>query len=347
MTVYTARAARLKALPLLSLGILIGSRAASRAQSAPDQVRIAYSGGPRTWILGQIDGSYEKNLGTKVNWVQYGAGGEVISLFAAKQIDIAEFGSSPTIAGLARKLPIEVISIPELVTTNECLIGRTSAGVRSLQDIVGKNVAYTPNSTTQYALDAAITVHGLDRSKINLVSLPGDAIPAAWSRGLVDAAYTLSPYTQQLMAKGGERIFATQDLEKDGYLVYINGVVRKEFADKYPHIVEQFLRTGDQKLAEYRKDPDGATAAIAKYLSISAQAAHDGLTGVKQLSLKEQLGPDILGDGQDPGNTGIVRASRKMADFLVSVGGVRQQDVPASFASTIDASYARTVAGRE
>jgi taurine transport system substrate-binding protein len=343
VTNYTARMARLKLLPLLSLSALLGSRskASAQAPAVPDEIRIAYSGGPRTWILGQIDGSYEKNFGTKVKWVQFGAGGEVISLLAANQIDMAEFGSSPTVTGLARKLAIKVISVPEIVTTNECLIGRTSAGVNALQDIVGKNVGYSPSSTTQYALDAAVSVHGLDRTKINLVSMPADAMPAAWSRGVIDAAYTLSPVTQQLEAHGGKRIFATEDLQKDGYLVYINGVVRKEFAEKYPHLVTAFLKTGNQKLADYRKDPTGATAAIAKFLSISVQAAHDGLTGVKQLSLQEQLVPEFLGSAPGQADTGIVKACKRMADFLVTVGGVRQQDVPDSFASTIDISFAQ------
>ena len=48
----------------------------------------------------------------------------------------------------------------------------------------------------------------------------------------------------------------TKDLQKDGYLIYNNFVVRKAFAEQYPDIVATFLRVYQQKVHEYHQDPE-------------------------------------------------------------------------------------------
>ena len=115
---------------------------ASYSQELPAEVRFAYAGGPRVWILGKIDQSFDKSFGTKVRWIPFATGADVLSLFAAKEIDIARFGSSPTVAGISRKLPIEIIGVPEVVATSERLIGRGAKGVNGLKDLEGKTVGY-------------------------------------------------------------------------------------------------------------------------------------------------------------------------------------------------------------
>ena len=91
---------------------------------------------------------------------------------------------------------------------------------------------------------------------------------AAWKRGDIDAGYVWGPFSQQLEADGGKEVFATKQLQKDGYLVYNNFAVRKAFAEKHPDIVVKFLRVYQEKLEQYQRDPEGSTVAIAKHLSI-------------------------------------------------------------------------------
>ncbi len=317
---------------------------ASYAQELPSEVRFAYAGGPRVWILGKIDQSFDKSFGTKVRWIPFATGADVLSLFAAKEIDIARFGSSPTVAGISRKLPIEIIGVPEVVATSERLIGRSAKGVNGLKDLEGKTVGYQPNSTAHYALEAAIKVQKLDKSKIKLVPLKPAELVAAWKRGDIDAAYVWGPFSQQLEAEGGKEIFATKQLQKDGYLVYNNFVVRTEFAQKYPELVVKFLRTYQEKLDQYNKDPEGSTVAIAQHLDIPVDTARSVLNGLEHASLTQQVSPTFLGNGSGAGGTtptsGIARATKDTANFLAEIGEVRKADIPASYAPAINPSYA-------
>lgn len=317
---------------------------AARAQDLPAEVRFAWAGGPRVWVLGKIDKSFDKAFGRPVRWVPFATGADVLTLFAAKEIDIARFGSSPAVAGIARKLPIEIISVPEVIATSERMIGRSAKGVESLKNIEGKAVGYPPNSTAHYALEAAIKANKIDKSKVKLVPLKPAELVAAWKRGDIDAAYVWGPFSQQLEAEGGKEIFATRQLQKDGYLVYNNFVVRTEFAQKHPDLVVKFLRTYQEKLDQYQKDPEGSTAAIAKHLDIPVETARSVLTGLEQVSLAQQVTPQFLGNGTGAGGTtptsGIARASKDTANFLADIGEIRRAEIPESYAPAINPSYA-------
>ena len=317
----------------------------AQAQGVPPEVRLAWAGGPRVWVLGQIDGAFEQAFGTRVKWVQFASGADVLSLFAAKEIDIARFGSSPAAAGIARKLPIEVIGVPEIIATSERLIARE--GIQGLRGLEGRTVAYPANSTAQYAFEVAVKHSGADRRKIKTLALKPAEIVAAWKRGDIDAAYVWGPFTQQMEASGGKEIFATKDLQKHKVLVFNNFVVRKEFADRHPELVARFLRVAQDKVDQYKKDPEGAVQAIAKHLDIPADTVRSTLGGLEYPSLQEQLTPAFIGDAQTKGQSLITQAYKDSAEFLASIGEVRPREIPASYGPFINTTYLqRAAAGR-
>ena len=135
----------------------------------PAEVRVAYSGGSQVLMLAKADGSLDNALHSKVKWVQFASGADALNYFASNAIDIANFGSSPATAGIVRKLPVEIVGVSGVIASYERLIGKD--GITRINDIEGKRVAYPPNSTAQYALEAAISVNHLDRSKITLLPL--------------------------------------------------------------------------------------------------------------------------------------------------------------------------------
>lgn len=312
------------------------------AEDIPSEVRFAYAGGPRTWILGKIDKSFDKAFGAPVKWVPFNSGADVLTLFAAKEIDIARFGSSPAAAGIARKLPIEVIGTPEIIATSERLIAK--AGLTSFKSLEGKTVAYPANSTAQYAFEVGVKLAKADRSKINVLTLKPAEIVAAWKRGDIDAAYVWGPFTQQLEADGGKEIFATRELQKHGVLVFNNFVVRKEFAAKYPGLVAKFLRVAQDKVDQYKKDPEAASQQIAQHLNIPLDTVRSTLAGLQYPSIAEQLTPTYIGTGNAKNDSRIVNSYKATATFLAEIGEVRPQEVPASYAPFINTSYLQQAA---
>jgi taurine transport system substrate-binding protein len=335
---------KISSLSRLILAATAVCSAAAGAADLPKEVRITYSGGAQLIVQAKADGSLEKAFGTPVKWVQFATGADVLTLLAANEVDIANFGSSPTVTALVRKLPVEVVGVSANISTYEHLSGRDN--IRTLKDLEGKTVAYPPNSTAQYALDTAIAVHHIDRSKIKLVPLKPADIVAAWKRKDIDAAYVWAPFNVALDNDGGHSVFATKDLKKDGYLIYNNYVVTKAFAAKYPKLVATLLRVHQDKIEQYLKDPDGVSQTIARELGATPEAIKVSLAGLEFPSLADQRKPEWLGDGSNDDASGLVKAIVKTTDFLAQTDQVRKADIPKSFAGTINPSFLKQAAAQ-
>lgn len=328
-----------RALAAVALAAAVWVPVGVSAQPVPEVVRLGYAGGPRVWILGKADGGYEKAFGTRVQWVPFASGADALTLLTAKAVDIIRFGSSPAVAGIVRGLTIEVIGVSGVIATSERLIGRDA--VKGVKDLEGRAVAYPPNSTAHYALEAALKVHKVDVSKVRRVQLRPAEIVAAWKRGDIDAAYVWGPFTQQLEADGGHEVLASRDLQKDGYYVWNNFVARKEFLEKYPQIAVQFLREFQSNVERYKRDPEGSAKIVAQHLDVDLDAARSTLAGIEYPELAEQVTAKWLGDGTNTGDSVIARGQKSTAEFLAEIGEIRRADIPASFAPWINTRYLR------
>lgn len=120
------------------------SLVAAWAQEKPESVRFGYYAGPRPWIIGKAEGVFEKEMGTKVEWVQFGTGADALTALASGQIDISRLGSMPTVAAIARGLAVELIAISGVIATSERLIAKE--GIEYVAGLKGKSVAYPPGS---------------------------------------------------------------------------------------------------------------------------------------------------------------------------------------------------------
>lgn len=317
----------------------LAATAVADTTAAPAEVRFAWAGAPRVWVLGKADKSFDQALGVPVKWVQFNTGADVLALFASKQIDIARFGSNPAVSGYAQGLPIELISVPEIITTAEQLVVR--ADIRDVKGIEGRTIAYPPNSTAQYALEALLDRGHADRAKVKLVPLKPAEIVAAWKRGDIDGAYAWDPAKAQLVADGAHVVFSTGDLRKDGVLIYNNFVVSKDFAAKYPQLVAAFLKNYQKKVEEYRQDPERAAATIAATLDQPVDSVRTALHGMEYPTVAELLSAEYLGASADGAPSGIARAQAETAAFLVKAGQLQSTRVPASFVPFNNASFLR------
>jgi NitT/TauT family transport system substrate-binding protein len=76
------------------------------------------------------------------------------------------------------------------------IIARRSAGIRRVEDLRGKKVAATVNTSSQYFLTQMLRTAGMTESDIRFVNLEGPAMPAALKRGDVDAVAIWEPHAQ-------------------------------------------------------------------------------------------------------------------------------------------------------
>ncbi|HZA94865.1 MAG TPA: aliphatic sulfonate ABC transporter substrate-binding protein [Burkholderiaceae bacterium] len=326
----STRAFRFLAGALSAVFVFFGSAVSTAVAAEPEVVRFGWFGGPRIWTIGKATGMFDKGLGTKVEWVQFPSGAAALTSLAAKQVDISRLGSTPTVAAIARKLPIEVFAIDGIIQTSERLIAKNP--ITNVAELKGKRIAYPPGSTAHYALMAALKVNNIAPKDVTLVSLTPADMVAAWKRGDIDAGYVWGPFSHTMEGDGGKEILATQALQKNGYYVWNDYVVRKEFAEKYPHIVVKFLQTYQQCVEMYNKDRDAMVKLVAQHLSQNEAAVRDTMAGLHFPSIKETV--TLLGEGGP-----IQPAMLDTARFLVELGDLKQSEVPASFKPSVNVTY--------
>ena len=88
------------------------------------------------------------------------------------------------------------------------IIARRSSGIRRIEDLRGKKVAATVNTSSQYFLREMLRKSGLSLdSDAHFVNLEGPAMPAALKRGDVDAVAIWEPHAQSsLEALGSDAV---------------------------------------------------------------------------------------------------------------------------------------------
>ena len=161
------------------------------AADAPEVVRFGWFGGPRPWVIGKAKGMFEEALGTKIEWVQFPSGAAALNSIAAEEVDISRLGSTPTVAAIARGLPIEMIAISGIIATSERLIAKE--GIDNVADLKGKSAAFPPGSTAHYALMAALKVNDVPASEVTLLSLTPTEMVAAYSAATSTPATSGAP----------------------------------------------------------------------------------------------------------------------------------------------------------
>jgi taurine transport system substrate-binding protein len=334
---HSDKLSRRKAIALgIGAAAMISTHGGARAQSSakPDVVRIGYLTAPRAWVVGKTDGSFEKALGTRVEWVPFPSGGPALSLLAAKQIDFAVFGNTPIVAGLSRGLPIQILGSPEIVATSERLV--VKPGIETLKDLEGKRVAVAPSSTMAFALEAAIRINRLDGARIRRLPLSQPDTIAAWKRGDIDATFINGPFWAQLLNDGGKQLLVSEDLQPAGVFVWNSAVVRSDFAERHPDAVVSWLQTVQAQFNRYKSDPDGVARILAQDFGAPFEAVRDTLAGLRYPTFQEQLGPKYWGNSASAIDAPLIKALADAADFLATTGEIKRDGIPASFGKHVN-----------
>jgi taurine transport system substrate-binding protein len=201
----------------------------------------------------QAAGAYEAATGAEIEWSVFGGGADVIAAIASGSLDIGYVGSSPLAAAASQQIPIETIYIVGNIAEAEALAVK---GIASPEELKGKKIATPFVSTAHYSLLTALGHWGIDPAEVELLNLRPQEIAAAWERGDIDGAYIWDPVLNQIKSTGGTVLADSSDVAGWGGPTFDAWVVRKEFAEEHPEIVEAFVRVTGEATDAYLSNPD-------------------------------------------------------------------------------------------
>ncbi len=322
---------------LVALGLVGGAGYYFKHKKA-EPVTIAYQTGVDPSKVAQADGIYEKVTGQIINWRKFESGAEVVAAVASGDVPIGNIGSSPLAAAASKGLPIETFLIAGVLGQSEALVVRNGSNINTPEDLVGKKVAVPFVSTTHYSLLAALKHWNVDASKVQIINLRPSEISAAWERGDIDAAYVWEPALGKAKASG-KVLVSSDEVGKWGAPTYDLWIVRKDFAEKHPEFLTQFVKVTTDETAKYNANPKGY-AADAKNLEKIAR-----ITGSKPEEIGLLLSGNIYPSANEQTDLlqqPFAQAIAKTADFLKSQGKV--ESVQADYAPYVTNRFVKSAA---
>jgi NitT/TauT family transport system substrate-binding protein len=156
------------------------------------------------------------------------------------------------------------------------IVARRSSGIRRIEDLRGKKVAATLNTSSQYFLREMLRKSGmLLETDIRFVNLEGPAMPAALKRGDVDAVAIWEPHAQNsLDALGSDAVdLQNASVYRERFNLNTTTKVLKD-PDKRRALVE-FLRAIMRASDLARRQPIQARVLLAPFIGTpEATIAH-------------------------------------------------------------------------
>ncbi len=182
----------------------------------------------------------------KVKWTAFNAGpAEVEALFSG-DIDIGYIGPVPAISAYIKsKGDVQILT--GATKAGSILVKRKDVQINNVSDLADKVVGISQIGNTQHLILLQILSENNLKPKteggnVTVTAVANADMENAMGRGDIDAAIVPEPWGASLLEKGAEMVLNEKELYQNGEYDVALVVVRKEFKEKYPEIVEEFLK---------------------------------------------------------------------------------------------------------
>jgi len=277
---------------------------ASSAALAQKEVTIAYQDMLDPYRASQEAKDLEKTTGYKINWKQFGGGGEVIKAMASGGVQIGEVGSAGIAAAVSRGEPFQLFWILDDIGDAEALVAKNGSGINSVKDLKGKKIAMPFNSTTHFHTMVALEQAGVDPKDVQILNMRPPEVRAAWQRGDIQATYIWDPVLSEVK-KDGKVIMTSGKLSAEtGKATFDGYIVNKDWAKQNHDFMVKFVKVLAAADEKYRANQAKWTAdspevkAVAKWSGAKPEDVPAGMALYRFPTLAEQNGK-WLGGGKD------------------------------------------------
>lgn len=211
-------------------------------------------------LLMKAEGKLESSFGEDitVKWNAFNAGpAEVEALFSGA-IDIGYIGPVPAINANVKSNG-DVVILSSATKGGAVLVGRKGSGIKDVKDLSGKVVAIPQIGNTQHlSLLQLLSDNGLkpasEGGDVTVSAVENADVANMMERGDIDAALVPEPWGATLLGQGAELLMDYDDIYIQGQYDVAVVVVRKEFMEANPELVEKFLKEHEEATKKVNED---------------------------------------------------------------------------------------------
>jgi taurine transport system substrate-binding protein len=308
------------------------------------EVTIGYQDMLDPYRIAQESKEIEKATGYKINWKQFGGGGEVIKAMASGAVQVGEVGSAGIAAAVSRGEPYELFWILDDIGDAEALVVKNGSGINSVADLKGKKIAVPFNSTTHFHTMVALEQAKVNPADVQILNMRPPEVRAAWQRGDIQATFIWDPVLAEVK-KDGKVILSSGKISADtGKATFDGYIVNKDWAKANRDFMVKFVKILAASDEKYRANKAKWTAdspevkAVAKWSGAKPEDVPAGMALYRFPTLQEQT-TKWLGGGKD---SVAAKALAATATFQLSQKQV-EKTLP-DYSVVVNPSYAQDAA---
>lgn len=317
----------------VSLAALALAAQASTAH-ALEEITVAYFlEWPLPFQAAKLDGTFEKELGVKVNWRSFDTGVAMSAAAAAGDVQfLVSQGVPPFVTATSAGQDLKAIDIAVSYSDNDNCVARTDLEItkeNAATELVGKKVGVPIGTAAHYGFLKQLEHFGLTADQLQVVDLAPPDGAAAIAQGNIDVFCGWGGSLAR--AKEYGNILLT-GAEKEDLGIRIFDVISTPgaFAAENPELVAKFLKVVNDQNAAYAAAPDGFLPVLAKDSGLDEATTKDQLAGFTLPTVEEKLSEKWLGGG-------LQSFLKEVADFFVSTGNI--PSALESYDGVVDATY--------
>lgn len=225
-------------------------------------------------ILNAIDNGYFEEEDLEVELVQFTSGSTELAAMASGDIDLGYLGVGAHV--FAPQGQCTILALDSTDISGE-IMTRADSGIRSVQDLKGKNVAISAGTTSELVLSMALELNGMEKADVNMINMDASGKVTAFMTGQIDAISIEAPYTDQIRSDMGEENVATL-IGSEDFLpeaVFTNSwVTTNKFLEGNEDVVVRFLKAWLRGTEDRYNHMEESVQKVADYINTDYDTAY-------------------------------------------------------------------------
>jgi sulfonate transport system substrate-binding protein len=238
----------------------------------PELLRIGFQKSAVNLVILKQQGALEKRFPrSKVSWIEFPAGPQLLEALAVGSLEFGLTGDSPPVFAQAAGKDLLYVGAEPPKPLSSAILVRPDSPSLALADLKGKKVALQKGSSAHYLLVRAIDKAGLQWSDVTPIYLPPSDARAAFERGSVDAWVIWDPYYAATELDIKPRVLATGRNLSSNNSFYL---ASRPLAEQQPQTVLALLQELTRADAYVQAERKQAAQLISDFSGLSLATVH-------------------------------------------------------------------------
>ena len=293
--------------------------AGAQSAAALDELNVAYFlEWPMPFQAAKVAGTYDDELGLKVNWTAFDTGTAMSAAMASGDIDISvSQGVPPFVVATSAGQDLQILDVAVSYSDNDNCVVQSALEIDkdSAGELAGKKVAVPLGTAAHYGVLKKMSHFGVELDSLNVVDMAPAEGQAALAQGAVDMACGWGGALRR-MVESGNILLTGAEKEELGILVFDVTTAPSGFVAENPDVVAKFLSVtasaNDQWAAG---QPGDMLTAIAKDAGMSEEDTLSTMATFEFPGVEDQLSGKWLSGGAQSFMKGV-------AEVFVEAGSI-------------------------